>query len=233
MAPIVNEHHFFCGHGQINYLISGWISELEYLSEIAESDPHCAYSAYVHGLSHKWQYFQRTIPGISHLFAPLEDTIRTKFLPCVIGRQISDTERKLFSFPCRLGGLGISDSTFTAASSYDDSRYVTEPLVSLIKDQCLHSPENLLCDTKLRKSDCVKNKNEMLSSDFQEFLSSVTESQRRSIQLNSEKGASSWLTCLPLTDCGYYLNRQEFHDALCLRYDWPISGMAQYCACGL
>ena len=43
----------------VSDLITNWISELESLSDIAESDPHCAYSAYVHGLSHKWQYYGR------------------------------------------------------------------------------------------------------------------------------------------------------------------------------
>ena len=47
-----------------------------------------------------------------------------------------------------------------------------------------------------------------------------------------EKGASAWLSCLPLKNMGYSLNKQDFQDALCLRYGWPISGVPFHCACG-
>ena len=48
------------------------------------------------------------------------------------------------------------------------------------------------------------------------------------IELASEKGASSWLTTLPIKDLGFRLNKQHFVDAICLRYnlrlkDVPVS----------
>ena len=42
---------------------------------------------------------------------------------------------------------------------------------------------------------------------------------RRVIELASEKGASTWLTSIPLKAYGFRLNKQQFHDALCMRYD--------------
>ena len=39
------------------------------------------------------------------------------------------------------------------------------------------------------------------------------------IIIASEKGASCWLTSLPLQKWGFFLNKQEFHDAICLRYN--------------
>ena len=47
-----------------------------------------------------------------------------------------------------------------------------------------------------------------------------------------EKGASSWLSCLPIQRLGYSLNKQEFQDAVAMRYNWPIKGMPKHCACG-
>ena len=38
------------------------------------------------------------------------------------------------------------------------------------------------------------------------------------IDLASEKGASCWLTSLPLQRYGFVLNKQQFHDSICLRY---------------
>ena len=47
-----------------------------------------------------------------------------------------------------------------------------------------------------------------------------------------EKRASSWLSALPLKRLGYAINKQEFRDAVCLRYGWKISDMPAHCACG-
>ena len=55
---------------------------------------------------------------------------------------------------------------------------------------------------------------------------------KRCMLLNKEKGAGSWLTALPLKDHGYCLNKQEFRDAVSLRYGWRIANTAQFCACG-
>ena len=47
-------------------------------------------------------------------------------------------------------------------------------------------------------------------------------SLQRAMDLNSEPGSSSWLTALPLRDQGFHLNKQEFWDALHLRYGWKL-----------
>ena len=46
------------------------------------------------------------------------------------------------------------------------------------------------------------------------------------------RGSSIWLTCLPIAELGFALNRQEFRDALSLRYGWPMHGIPSTCACG-
>ena len=48
----------------------------------------------------------------------------------------------------------------------------------------------------------------------------------------SEKGASSWLTSLPLEKYGYVLSKQYFQDAICLRYNFLIPNRAVRCICG-
>ena len=45
---------------------------------------------------------QRTIPNISQFFAPLEEAIREKFIPAMVGRNISDIERRIFAFAMML-----------------------------------------------------------------------------------------------------------------------------------
>ena len=67
-----------------------------------------------------------------------------------------------------------------------------------------------------------------------EYLPSSTRSAptRRSLEQTSEPGASSWLGALPLQSQGFNLNKGEFQDALCLRYDKPLKNIPSKCACG-
>ena len=53
----------------------------------------------------------------------------------------------------------------------------------------------------------------------------------RQLELCSEKGVSCWLTSLPLKEYGFSMNKQEFHDAIALRYNFKISDMSGICGC--
>ena len=55
---------------------------------------------------------------------------------------------------------------------------------------------------------------------------------QRAVDLACEKGASSWLTVIPLKDMDFDLNKREFRDAVRLRYDWPIPDNPSVCVCG-
>ena len=52
------------------------------------------------------------------------------------------------------------------------------------------------------------------------------------MDLASEKGASSWLTSLPIDEYGFALHKGAFHDALALRYGWQFSHTYTNCVCG-
>ena len=43
-----------------------------------------------------------------------------------------------------------------------------------------------------------------------------------------EKGASNWLSALPLKEAGFNLNKLEFRDAIALRYDLPVPIVRSY-----
>ena len=55
--------------------VSEWIKPLECLSEFANTQPHAALCAFVHGLRHRYTYTMRTIPDISYMLKPLDDAI--------------------------------------------------------------------------------------------------------------------------------------------------------------
>ena len=50
--------------------------------------------------------------------------------------------------------------------------------------------------------------------------------------LAQEKGASSWLTTLPISEFGFSLHKSAFRDALALRYGWQPLNVPTTCACG-
>ena len=54
----------------------------------------------------------------------------------------------------------------------------------------------------------------------------------RSVNQSRDKGASSWLTAVPLIDQGLVLNKQEIRDSLRLRYNMPLSDLPSKCVCG-
>ena len=52
------------------------------------------------------------------------------------------------------------------------------------------------------------------------------------MELAQEKGASSWLTSLPIEEFGFALHKGAFHDALALRYNWQPLHTLSTCGCG-
>ena len=61
---------------------------------------------------------------------------------------------------------------------------------------------------------------------------SVSCSLQRAMDLAQEKGASSWLTSLPLEEFGFTLHKGAFRDAVTLRYGWQPSYSPSSSACG-
>ena len=67
---------------------------------------------------------------------------------------------------------------------------------------------------------------------FEEVKSDLPYRSKRAVELATEKGASSWLTVLPLKDMDFTLNKREFKDAFHLRYDWDINDTPSVGVCG-
>ena len=214
--------------------VNKWIKDITELADIAREEPQAALSAYTKSICHRWTFIQRTIPNTTDLFIPLEDSIRNVFIPSIIGRAVSDIERKILSLPVRFGGLGIANPSENTEREYEASQMVTKYLSELILKQ--EQDFSLYNQDSVNKTvqDLKKAKEDFLSTKFQNILTTLgeNESLKRCLKLNREKGIGSWLTVLPLKDQGYCLNKQEFKDAICLRYGWKVPNMPQYCGCG-
>ena len=211
--------------------IKNWVKDVEQLSEIAKDEPQLAHSAFTKALSMRWSFMQRTIPDISHHFTPLEEAIRENLIPAIIGRRVNDIERRILAQPVRYGGLGILNPVVTSDTEFQSSITITRNHIDLI----LRQEQNLEnYDVDRVNAEILKTKSEKeqrLKQEHNEIMESVNGDLCRLIELATEKGAGSWLTALPLQVYGYDLNRQEFRDAICLRYGWRIPGTPSHCYC--
>lgn len=108
---------------------------------------------------------------------------------------------------------------------------ITVPLTALIMDQS-HQYPNTTKVVQLRiKKESVKVKKHHQSQAAAE-LDNLPTNLQRATSLSSEKGSSSWLSTLPITDHGFALHKSAFLDGLCLRYGWYPSNMPLHCTCG-
>jgi hypothetical protein len=209
--------------------IQEWCDEIECLSMIARREPHAAYSALIHGVTNRWLYVMRTLPDISDMMKPLEQCIRCKLIPAIIGRHsVSDTEREILALPCRLGGLGLINPTRSAAVQYNGSEKITAPLVSLILNQGTCPPE-IWEEMKSLKA-TVRSENKAHAENEAAAIE-LDAQQKKTVEMAKEKGASAWLTTLPLEKYGFALYRSEFRDAIALRYNWLPDRLPTQCAC--
>ena len=210
--------------------VEDWVGEVTKLAESARSQPQASYAAFTFGLRHRWTYFMRTVPDIESLLQPLERAISDVLIPTLIGSNCSEAERDLVALPVRMGGLGLIHPSDSADAEYSGSIRVSAPLVSKIEAQSHETPEEdevqrLVYATRKEKDDRLKE-------ELEEVKAMLPDKTQRAVDLACEKGASSWLTVIPLKDMDFDLNKREFRDAVRLRYDWPIPDNPSVCVCG-
>jgi hypothetical protein len=172
------------------------------------------------------------VSDIGHLFQPLEDEIRNVLIPALCGRDVSDMERRILALPYRLGGMGILNPTQTAQREFDTSKVVTANLSEIIQRQELSLATLDRDNVKEQKAEMRRQNEELLKQEFELIQATLDAKSKRLIQAAQEKGASAWLSALPIKRLGYVVNKQEFHDAVALRYGWAIQDMPRNCGCG-
>ena len=212
--------------------VSEWERDIKDLAEIAESEPQLAYTAYVYGMSRRWQFICRTTPKISESMKSLEELIRSSLIPAIIGvPAVSDEMRLLLSQPARMGGMGFLNPSEESDFEYQSSKLITSQLTQAIfnQERVLRIDEEALRNSK---AEVREAKNARLADQRERLSNILSESMQRLVLLLSEKGASTWLSSLPLKAYGFRLNKQQFRDAVCMRYDLKLRDVPRNCACG-
>jgi hypothetical protein len=84
----------------INEKVAKWVTDVKIMAQVAVNLPQAAYIGFVKCKQAEWQYLQRVVADIAHLFEPLEEAIRTYLLPALLGMQPNDLcpdERQILS----------------------------------------------------------------------------------------------------------------------------------------
>ena len=219
--------------GYVKKKVDAWIQCVKMLASIAASEPHAAYSAFTHCLQSQWTFLCRSMPGTPILFQPLEDTIRTIFIPSLLRREVNDLERDLISLPARMGGLGICKPPDECLVSHTNSLFVSAPLVRLVQRQEFEfDPTTLSAEVKRLRSEVDKENEVRNKTKLSLILEHAPPELKLALKAASEKGASSWVTAIPSYDHGTVLHKGEFTDAIYIRYGWTLLNLPTTCACG-
>ena len=128
--------------------------------------------------------------------------------------------------------MNIRNPVQTAEKEFEASVFITENLTQIIKSQ----ENDLLNYNEKEALERVKaakaKKEEEIKQQFDTLMTQLNEKEKRNIELAREKGASAWLSAVPIKSLGFVLNKQEFRDSIFLRYGWNIPDTPAYCQCG-
>ena len=210
--------------------VNQWTDELSLLVDAAKTQPHAAFAAFVHGYVHKFNYLCRTVPDVDHALQPLEYHIRSQLIPAITGHSPpSDSMRDLLSLPARLGGIGlVKICSLQHLASVSIAAPLKEQILAQNNEYSLDCIESQV-EAKVEAQKRQRNNAKELASALKESSSNTLQ---RAMDLAQEKGASSWLTTLPLEEFGFTLHKGAFCDAIALRYGWQPSRCPSSCACG-
>lgn len=120
------------------------------------------------------------------------------------------------------------DPTKISSSQHQASITITAPL----KDQILaqnheYSQDCTQAQVETQKLYCDRAKDAATT-----LRDKMLCSLQHAMDLAQEKGASSWLTSLPLEEFGFTLHKGAYRDAIALHYGWQPSYCPSSCACG-
>ena len=228
------KRHLGAALGSIDYrtefvseLVAEWIEQIGTLSVFAKSDPHAAYTVFTKSLRHRYTYFMRTIPDIAVQLEPLEHAIRTQLIPALTeGQLVNDHERQLLSLPVRYGGLGLINPCEMSDTEFENSVKLTAELASKIVGR------PLVANTEDADERIGMRREQHHKDTLEVIRMNISDSQCKLNEISQMKGASSWLSVMPVTEHGFWLAKREFWDAIRLRYDWPLTHTPSHCACG-
>jgi hypothetical protein len=219
--------------------VQEWCDQIKCLAKIVLSEPHAAFAAFTHGIAATWQYLSRVtnIPSVTTGVQPLdllEECIHRLLLPALTGKShVSIPLRNLLSLPFRYGGMNLTNPSTYLPDQYSLSLQICHPLINqYFTDSSDFDIISATLDQQEVKRNLITDRNNHLAAYTESLKSEMDPSTQLSLSLSLGKGASLWLSTLPISSHGFHLSKSAFRDAVHLRYGWEIPNTPLSCQCG-
>ena len=108
----------------------------------------------------------------------------------------------------------IVNPTSICDLEYDLSKIATSKLTTAIKEQREELPDEFERSVQDDKQEVKMLRSSFYEEQLKDLKEKASEESLRAIEVSLEKGASSWLTTLPLSDHDYHLTKREFWDSV-------------------
>ena len=206
--------------------VEEWLEELKVLAKFAQMEPHAAFTALTHGLRGRYTYLRRTMSDTEASVKRIDDFFERELLPALSYKKyFTSNDMCLLHLPARLGGLGLPPRAEAATFELRASMKMTGAQVDeiLLKNtpHPVESVEKVHVAVDHARN-LAKQERRKSAKDKLEELKQKPGVDKRQLKLLSTKGASAWLTTLPLKRHGCWLSKRDFQDALALRYNWSL-----------
>ncbi|KAL7475126.1 hypothetical protein ACHAW6_001056, partial [Cyclotella cf. meneghiniana] len=177
---------------------------------------HSVYAGQVSCLATEWQYLCRIVPNIGPLLAPIEDTLRTKFLPAILGPdiKIDDDLRNLLALGVKSRGLAIRNPSLTAESLFCTSQAATAYLSgSLLRNKPISTHHH----RATVRSAGASSRKEHHDGDTA-FLQAILECSLPKVKkcLEQAGATGAWISMIPDRFMGTELKKTEWLDNIAL-----------------
>jgi hypothetical protein len=228
-------------HSALRRRVEAWCEQISYLAKISLAEPHAAFAAFTHGVSAGWQYFARvtnisSVTTSKQLLDQLEECLCQLLIPTFTGRaNLSTPFRNLLSLPFRFGGMNLSNPSQHLPQLYSLSSQICQLLVNQYFSDPTVSDLDVISATLEQqeiKRSLIAERNDRLATYTESLTETLDSSTKYSLSLSLEKGASMWLSTLPIAAHGFHLCKSAFRDAVHLRYGWEPADTPLSCVCG-
>ena len=119
-------------------------------------------------------------------------------MPSIVeGREINDELRLILNLPARMGGMGFLNTSEEADQEYQNSIAATAKLTDAIYNQ--HPKFTMNEEEQVKIVDDIRKRKDQRWKDLKEqSLNVASDHMKHILKLASEKGASTWLTSIPM-----------------------------------
>ena len=134
--------------------------------------------------------------------------------------------------PARFGGMSLDDPVADSGRKHADSIECTANLTQQILENGADLMQTIELNCK-RKAAVRQHHEASLKVKADDLQRRLPEAQQCAMAQAREKGGSSTLTTIPVTEHGFFFDaKADIIDRVHLRYSWPLDNLPSFCPCG-